>query len=97
MFVSPAKTWVPSMDQADQPRSKPGRARVQRREWKIASFGLVLASAVLFIAVIVANLQSPRVALALLISLISAAFVFALLLADAIRHMHTNERQAKTV
>jgi PAS domain S-box-containing protein len=97
MSVSPAKTWVPSMDHADQSRSKPGRTRVQRREWKIASFGLVLASAVLFIAVLVANLQSPRVALALLISLISAAFVFALLLADAIRHMHTNERQAKTV
>jgi PAS domain S-box-containing protein len=97
MSVSPAKTWVPSMHQADQPRSKLGRARVQRREWKIASFGLVITSAVLLIAVLVANLQSPRVALALLVSLVSAAVVFALLLADAIRHMHRSERQAKTV
>jgi PAS domain S-box-containing protein len=85
------------MHQADQPRSKLGRARVQRREWKIASFGLVITSAVLLIAVLVANLQSPRVALALLVSLVSAAVVFALLLADAIRHMHRSERQAKTV
>jgi len=85
------------MHQADQPRSKLGRARVQRREWKIASFGLVITSAVLLIAVLVANLQSPRVALALLVSLVSAALVFALLLADAIRHMHRSERQAKTV
>jgi PAS domain S-box-containing protein len=85
------------MHQADQPRSKPARAKTKRREWKIASFSLVLASAVLFIAVLVANLQSPRVALALLISLITAALVFALLLADAIRHMHSTERQAKNV
>jgi PAS domain S-box-containing protein len=85
------------MHQADQPRSKPGRASVQRREWKIASITLVVVSAVLVIAVLVANLQSPRVALALLISLISALLVFALLLADVIRQMHSTERQAKTV
>ena len=85
------------MDQADQPRPKPGRARAQRREWKIASISLVVASAVLLIAVLVANLQSPRVALALLISLISAMLVFALLLADVIRQMHSTEQQAKTV
>src|ERR1700687_915987 len=97
MSVSPANTWVLSMDQADQPRPKPGRARAQRREWKIASISLVVASAVLLIAVLVANLQSPRVALALLISLISAMLVFALLLADVIRQMHSTEQQAKTV
>jgi len=85
------------MDQADQPRSKPARAKTERREWKIASISLVVASAVLLIAVLIANLQSPRVALALLISLISATLVFALLLADVIRQMHSTERQAKTV
>jgi PAS domain S-box-containing protein len=97
MSVSPADTRVLSMHQADQPRRKPGRARAQRREWKIASISLVVASAVLLIAVLVANLQSPRVALALLISLISAMLVFALLLADVIRQMHSTEQQAKTV
>jgi PAS domain S-box-containing protein len=85
------------VDQSDHPRSEPGRARAQRREWKIASISLVVASAVLVIAVLVANLQSPRVALALLISLISAVLVFALLLADVFRQMHRTERQARTV
>lgn len=85
------------MDQSDHPRSEPGRARAQRREWKIASISLVVASAVLVIAVLVANLQSPRVALALLIALISALLVFALLLADVFRQMHRSERQARTV
>src|SRR5579864_2900581 len=97
MSVSPANTWVLSMDQADQHRSKPPRAKPKRREWKIASISLVVTSAVLLIAVLVANLQSPRVALALLISLISAMLVFALLLADVIRQMHSTEQRAKTV
>lgn len=85
------------MDQSDHPRSEPGSARAQRREWKIASLVLVVASAVLVIAVLVANLQSPRVALALLISLISSLLVFALLLAGVFRQMHRTERQARTV
>jgi len=85
------------MDQADQHRSKPARAKPERREWKIASISLVVASAVLLIAVLIANLQSQRVALALLISLISAILVFALLLADVIRQVHSTERQARTV
>ena len=97
MSVSPANTWVLSVHQAEQRRSEPGPANAQRREWKIASITLVVVSAVLVIAVLVANLQSPRVALALLISLISALLVFALLLADVIRHMHRTERRAKTV
>lgn len=85
------------MDQFDHSRSESGGARAQRREWKIASISLVVASAVLVIAVLVANLQSPRVALALLISLISSLLVFALLLAGVFRQMHRTERQARTV
>ena len=83
--VSPASTRVLTVDPADHPSSEPGRARAQRREWKIASISLVVASAVLVIAVLVANLQLLRVALALLISLISSLFVFALLLAGVFR------------
>jgi PAS domain S-box-containing protein len=49
------------------------------------------------IAVLVANLQSPRVALALLISLIGSLLVFALLLAGVFQQMHRTERQARTV
>jgi PAS domain S-box-containing protein len=96
MSVRTANKWALPVDQSDQPRSILGRAGAQRREWKIASISLVVASAVLLIAVLVANLQSPRVALALLISLISAMLVFALLLADVIRQMHSTEQQAKT-
>jgi PAS domain S-box-containing protein len=51
----------------------------------------------LVIAVLVANLQSARVALALLISLIAAMVIFALVSADVIRQMRRTERQARTV
>ena len=97
MSVSPASTRVLTVDPADHPSSESGHPRTQRREWKIASISLVVASAVLVIAVLVANLQSPRVALALLISLISSLLVFALLLAGVFRQMHRTERQARTV
>jgi PAS domain S-box-containing protein len=89
--------WVLTVDPADKPRSETFPTGTRRREWKIASLALVVASAVLVIAVLVANLQSSRVALALLISLISAMLVFALLLADVFRQMHRTERQARTV
>jgi PAS domain S-box-containing protein len=85
------------VDPANKPRSETFPAGTPGRDWRIASLALVVASAVLVIAVLVANLQSPRVALALLISLVSALLVFALLLADVIRQMHSTERQAKTV
>jgi len=85
------------VDPAAKPRSETFPEKAPRRDWKIASPALVAASAVLVIAVLVANLQSPRVFVALLISLMSALLVFALLLADVIRHMRSTERQAKTV
>jgi multidrug efflux pump subunit AcrB len=55
----------------------------------------VVASAILVIAVLVANLQSPRVAVALLTSLIAGVSVFSLLLADVFQ-MHRTEQQART-
>jgi len=85
------------LDPADKLRSETLPARTPRQDWQIASLALVVASAVLVIAVLVANLQSPRVALALLISLISSLLVFALLLAGVFRQMHRTERQARTV
>jgi PAS domain S-box-containing protein len=63
----------------------------------LASLGLLVASAVLLIAVLVANFQSERVVLALRISLTGALFVFALLLADVIRKLRRTERHAKSV
>jgi len=82
---------------ADKPRPATSPGKSPRREWKIASLILVIASAVLVVAVLVANLQSPRVALALLISLIAAMLIFALVSADVIRQMRRRERQVRTV
>jgi PAS domain S-box-containing protein len=90
-------TWVLIVDPADNPRAEMLPEKTPRRDWKIASLALVVASAILVIAVLVANLQSPRVALALLISLIAAMVIFALVSADVIRQMRRTERQARTV
>src|SRR5580704_10010965 len=90
-------TWVLTVEPAENPRSETFSGETPRRDWKIASLALVVASAVLVIAVLVANLQSPRIALALLISLIAAMVIFALVSADVIRQMRTTELQAKTV
>jgi len=84
------------VDPADTLRS-PLRAESPKQSWNFVSLALMVASAVLVIAVLVANLQSPRVALALLISLISSLLVFALLLAGAFRQMDRTESQARSV
>ena len=84
-----------TVDPADKPEGLP--KRIPKREWKIATLALVVSSAVLVVAVLVANLQSPRVALALLISLIAAMVTFALVSADVIRQMRRTERQVRTV
>ena len=86
-----------NVDPADKPRFETSPKTTPKREWKIASLALVVSSAVLLVAVLVANLQSPRVALALLISLIAAMLIFALVSADVIRQMRRRERQARTV
>lgn len=85
------------MEPADQPRPKPPSAGTSKRGLNLASLGLVVASAVLVVAILVANYQSQRVALALWISLIGAILVFALLSAELIRRMRRTEREARTV
>ena len=89
--------WVLTVDPVNRPRSETSPKRTPQRGWKIASLALVVTSAVLVVAVLVANLQSPRIALALLISLIAAMIIFALVSADVIRQMRRRERQARTV
>jgi PAS domain S-box-containing protein len=86
---------VVTVDPADKPEGLP--KRIPKREWKIATLALVVSSAVLVVAVLVANLQSPRVAMALQISLIAAMLIFALVSADVIRQMRRRERQVRTV
>ncbi|MGE5114272.1 MAG: PAS domain S-box protein, partial [Acidobacteriaceae bacterium] len=62
-----------------------------------ASLGLVIGLAVLLVAIRLANFQSPRVELALWVSLITAVLAFALLSAGVIRKLRGTERQAQTV
>jgi len=98
MSVSLAKIrWVLTVDLVDKPRFETSPKRTPKREWKIASLALVVSSSILVVAVLVANLQSPRVALALLISLIAAMIIFALVSADVIRQMRRRERHVRTV
>jgi hypothetical protein len=85
------------VEPADQPRPKPLPAGTSKRDLNLGSLGLLVASAVLLIAVLVANFQSEQVVLALRISLTGALFVFALLLADVIRKIRQTERHAQTV
>jgi PAS domain S-box-containing protein len=85
------------VEPADQPRPKPLSAGTSKREVNLASLGLLVASAVLLIAILVANFQSDQVVLALRISLTGALLVFALLLADVTRKLRRTERHAKSV
>jgi PAS domain S-box-containing protein len=85
------------LEPADQPRSKPLPAETSKPGLNFASLGLVIALAVLLVAIRVANFQSPRVTLALWISLLSAILLFAVLSADVIRQLRRTERHAKTV
>jgi PAS domain-containing protein len=96
MNLSPA-TLVSPVETADQPRPKPLPEETSKRGWNFSSLGLVIALAVLLVAIRLANFQSPRVTLALWISLISAVLAFALLSVGAIRQLRWRERQAKTV
>jgi PAS domain S-box-containing protein len=96
MSLNKANSWVPTVKPADQPGSKPLRAGAQKN-WTLAPFVLLVASAVLFTTVLVANVESERIVLALRISLTGAALVFVLLLADVIRKVRLTEKEAKSV
>lgn len=85
------------MEPADQPRPRTPSAETSKRGWNLVSLALVIALVVLLVAIRAANFRSPRVTLALWISLISAIVLFALLSAGVIRQMRRTERQAKAV
>lgn len=84
------------MHPADQPRQESVAAGTPTRGFSLPSLGLVVTSAILLIAVLVADFQSPHIILVLRIALIAAILVFALLSADVIRRIRRTERQAKT-
>jgi PAS domain S-box-containing protein len=82
---------------ADQPRTEPLGQGGGKRGWSLASLSILVASAVLLIAVLVANFESARTVLTLRICLTGATFVFALLFADMIRQLRRTEKQAISV
>lgn len=85
------------MEPADQPRPEPVSAGTSKRGLSFASLGLIVALAVLLVAIRVANFQSPRVELALWISMIGAILAFVLLSTGVIRQIRGTVRQAESV
>lgn len=80
------------MGPVDQPGLTPHGTEAQKR-WSAAPLVLLVASAVLLIAVLVANFESRRLVLTLRISLTVATLVFALVAADMIRKLWRREKQ----
>jgi len=85
------------VESANQSRPKTFPEGTSKRGLNFASLGLVIAIAALLIAIRLANFQSPRVELALSISLIGVFLVFVLLSTGVIRRIRRTERQAESV
>ena len=97
MCINASSPGVPTVDPADHSSTERVSDGTEKHRGSLASFGLLAASSLLLIAVLVANFESQRVVLALRICLTGATLVFALLLANFIRERRMSERQAQTV
>jgi PAS domain S-box-containing protein len=98
MLVSAAKTCVGvTVDPVHQSLSELPSAVGPKRGHNFAALSLVVVSAVLFITVLVADLQSQRVASAFPISLMAAIFAFSVLLANVFRQVHKTRQRVTTV
>ena len=95
--LSPADWGALTVEPDDQPRSEPRPRGTSKRGTNLASPGLVVASAVLVIAIFVANFQSRSVELALFVASIAGLLVFAVLSAALIRQIRGSERLAEVV
>ena len=85
------------MDQVDPPRSEPFAKWASRRVWQVSSIALMVLSVVLFIAVLVSNLQRPKVSVALLGGMTAAFCIFSLLLAKVFLQLRRDQRNAASV
>src|SRR5580700_3965943 len=85
------------MDQVDLPRSEPFANWASRRVWQVASIALMALSVVLFVAVLVSNLQRPRVSIVLLGGMTAAFCIFSLLLAKVFLQLRRDQRNAASV
>ncbi len=85
------------MDQVDPLRREPFSKWARRRAWQVASITLTVLSVVLFIAVLISNLQRPRVSLVLLVAMTAAFCLFSLLLAKVLLQLRRDQRNAASV
>jgi PAS domain S-box-containing protein len=85
------------MDQVDSPRSEPFSKWAPRSVWQVASIALIVVSAVLFVSVLVSNLQRPTVSVALFVAMTVAFCIFSLLLAKVFLQLRRDQRDAASV
>jgi PAS domain S-box-containing protein len=85
------------MDQVDPPRSEPFARWASRRVWQAASIALIVLSVVLFVSVLVSNLQRPKVSVVLLGGMTTAFCIFSLLLANVLLQLHRDQCDAASV
>jgi PAS domain-containing protein len=86
-----------AMDQVDPLRREPFSKWARRRAWQVASIALTVVSVVLFIAVLISNLQRPGVLLVLLVAMTAAFCLFSLLLAKVLLQLRRDQRDAASV
>lgn len=91
--INAASTRALTVDLTDRPRTELVPAGTGKQRGSLASFGLLIASAVLLVAVLLANFESRRLVLTLRIALTIATLVFALVSADMIQKLWRREKQ----
>jgi PAS domain S-box-containing protein len=85
------------MDPVHPPRSEHFAKWASRRVWQVVSIALMLLSVVLFIAVLVSNLQKPTVSVVLLSGMTAVFCIFSLLLAKVLLQLRRDQRNAASV
>jgi len=85
------------MDQVDPLRREPFSKWAPRRAWQVATITLMVVSVILFVAVLISNLQNPKVSIVLLVAMTAAFSIFSLLLARVFLHLHRDQRRAASV
>jgi PAS domain S-box-containing protein len=95
--TNPEFILAKAMDQVEPPRSQPSALWASRRVWEVASTALVVLSLVLFIGVLVSNLQALRNSIALLAGMTAAFCIFSLLLAKVLLQLRRDQRNSASV
>jgi PAS domain S-box-containing protein len=85
------------MHQIDPSRSEVSSKWTSRRAWRIASIILMAVSVILLVAVLISNLQNPRVSIALLVAMTAAFCIFSLLLAIVFLQLRRDQRDAANI